>query len=289
MSRTPIHFDMETSDPDDVMTLAILACHPRVELAGVSVTPGSPDQMGLVKHVLYHMLGVDPEKVGVGGDPKLDKKQAVSGFHTKWIGRFVAASIETAAEVIQTSAVRGAALLTGAPLKNLEPLLDLAICRWVAQGGFAGDSVVPPEHRLAKFAGRETCPTFNFGGAPRVAEAMLASPAIKEKILVGKNVCHGVAWDQAFHERVKALPKRTAGLDLVLRGMELYLEKHPEGKKLHDPLAMAVAIDPSVCEFRCVEMYRLKGEWGARLKPDGDVQIAVAVNRERFFEVLTEA
>ena len=32
-------------------------------------------------------------------------------------------------------------------------LLAVILKRWVAQGGFAGDSVVPPEHRLAKFAG----------------------------------------------------------------------------------------------------------------------------------------
>ena len=148
--------------------------------------------------------------------------------------------------------------------------------------------MVPPEHRLPKFAGKETCATFNFGGAPKIAEAMLASPHIGEKLLVGKNVCHGVAWDRAFHERVKALPKRTAGVDLVLKGMDRYLEEHPDGKKLHDPLAMAVAIEPGICEFRRVEMYRQKGEWGARLKPDSDVQIAVSCNQQRFFEVLTE-
>ena len=119
---------------------------------------------------------------------------------------------------------------------------------------------------------------------------MLASPHIGEKHLVGKNVCHGVRWDQEWHERAKALPKRTAGLDIVIAGMELYLGKTPEGKMLHDPLAMAVAIEPDICEFARVEMYRQKGEWGARAKPDSDVQIAIELrDRQRFFEVLTEA
>jgi pyrimidine-specific ribonucleoside hydrolase len=141
---------------------------------------------------------------------------------------------------------------------------------------------------LKKFEGRETCPTFNFGGAPTTALAMLASKHIGQKLLVSKNVCHGLAWDRAFHERVKALPRRTAGLDLVLAGMGRYLDKNPGGKLMHDPLAMTVAIDPDVCEFRRVEMYRAKGEWGARLKPDSDVQIAVCMDRDRFFRVLTE-
>ena len=152
-----------------------------------------------------------------------------------------------------------------------------------------GTILVPKQYRLAKFDGRETCPTFNFGGAPKVAEALLASPHIGEKLLVGKNVCHGVAWHQAFHDAVKALPRRTAGVDLVVQGMELYLEKNPEGKKLHDPLAGMVAIEPDLCEFSRVECYRYKGEWGSRLKPDSDVQIAINLRDEqRFYEVLTE-
>ena len=33
-----ISFDMETSDPDDVFTLCLLAHHPRVNLVSVTVT-----------------------------------------------------------------------------------------------------------------------------------------------------------------------------------------------------------------------------------------------------------
>jgi pyrimidine-specific ribonucleoside hydrolase len=277
-----IHFDMETQDPDDVMTLAVLATHPRVMLMSVSTTPGGRDQVGLVKHVL-RLLGRG--NVAVGGNPEREKP-AVSGFHDKWLGSHSADPTHTNETLLDMAAKYGCTLLTGAPLKNLHKLPPFK--RWVAQGGFAGDSVVPPQYRLSKFEGKETCPTFNFGGAPYVALGLLASPNIREKILVSKNVCHGLAWDRAFHERVKALPRRTAGLDLVVDGMGLYLKKNPDGKKLHDPLAMTVAIDPEVCEFRRVEMYRQKNEWGARLKPDSDIQISVALNRDRFFRVLTE-
>jgi pyrimidine-specific ribonucleoside hydrolase len=282
--KQPIHFDMETQDPDDVMTLAILATHPRVDLVSVSCCPGGSDQVGLVKHVLA-VLG--KEVMAIGGDP-LREKPCVSGFHDKWLGKTKpCAPTHLAADALTAAALlHGCTLLTGGPLKNLAGLPRFH--RWVAQGGFAGDSVVPPEHRLAKFDGRETCPTFNFGGAPKVAEAMLALD-MPERVLVGKNVCHGVAWDRAFHERVKALPKRTPGMDLVVAGMELYLSQNPEGKKLHDPLAMTVAIDQGVCEFRNVEMYRHKGEWGARLNADSNTRIAISVDRERFFAVLTEA
>jgi pyrimidine-specific ribonucleoside hydrolase len=277
-----IHFDMETQDPDDVMTLAILATHPHAELVGVSLMPGGRDQMGLVRHVLDRL---GKPKVPIGGNPK-QTKPCVSAFHDKWLGKHEADLTHFARDILYSTQLCGATLLTGGPLRNFTEG-PTRHPRWVGQGGFAGDSVVPKAHRLAKFEGRETCPTFNFNGAPNSALAMLANPYHGEKLLVSKNVCHGVAWDQAFHDRVAALPKRTAGLDLVFEGMSLYLKKNPAGKKLHDPLALAVAIDPTVCTFARVEVYRSRGEWGSRLSPQSDTQISIAVDRERFFEVLT--
>jgi inosine-uridine nucleoside N-ribohydrolase len=279
--RIPIHFDMETQDPDDVMTLAILATHPRADLVGVSVMPGGRDQVGLVRYVLERL---DRGDVPVGGDPNREGA-SVSAFHHKWLGQHECAVTLTSQEVLL--ATEGATLLTGGPLKNFTHGLTRHP-RWVAQGGFAGDSVVPPELRLKKFDGRETCPTFNFNGAPNTALAMLSNPHQKERLLVSKNVCHGVAWDRAFHNRIADLPKWTPGLRLVFQGMELYLQKNPDGKKLHDPLALTAAIDPTVCSFAEVEVYREKGEWGSRLQPGSSTRISIAVNRQRFFEVLTE-
>lgn len=270
---------METQDPDDVFTLAILATHPEVDLLGVTVVPGGRDQVGLVKHVLARL---GRGEVPVGGNP-LRATPAVSGFHHKWLGTHDAPVDLLAEEVLFATAAQGATLLTGGPLLNFAKKAS-EHTRWVAQGGFAGDSVVPPEHRLEKFAGRETCPTFNFAGSPTGALNLLGGT--RERLLVSKNVCHGVAWDRAFHDRVGALPRRSAGLDLVYEGMTAYLAKKPEGKKLHDPLAMTVAIDPSVCTFARVEVYRERGEWGSRLTTTGTTQISVAVDHERFFEVL---
>lgn len=44
--------DMETSDPDDFLTLLLLAGHPEVNLCAVTVTPGSPAQVGVVRLVV---------------------------------------------------------------------------------------------------------------------------------------------------------------------------------------------------------------------------------------------
>ena len=45
-------FDMETRDPDDALTLCLLATHPASALRAVTVTPGSRAQVGLVRHLL---------------------------------------------------------------------------------------------------------------------------------------------------------------------------------------------------------------------------------------------
>jgi len=258
------------------------------EFAGVLVD----QQVGIIRHVL-NLLG--RSSIPVGGSMASNPKH-VSEFHRKWLGDVPPAKPDgLGPEVLAEAFSRRpeATLLTGAPLKNpgvmLESCPDVRIGSWVAQGGFAGDSVVPPEHRLEKFAGRETCPTFNFNGAPAFAKAMLASDRIGERWLVSKNVCHGVVYDAAFHARVGAIKPKTAGMRLVREGMQVYLASRSEGKAFHDPLAAAVALDRSVCGFREVEVYRERGDWGSRLKSGTGTRIAVSVDMERFFSILTES
>lgn len=300
----PIHWDMETADPDDVMTLAILATHPRANLLGVTVTPGGPDQVALIRYVL-DKLG---SKALVGaGVPKPDKRY-VSEFHYKWLGcerkmGSFAASVPLAEEVIHQVLMLHpeTSFITGAKLTNIANYLRTSqgrIRSITVQGGFAGDSVVPPEWRLPKFAGRETCPTFNLAGDTPAAFEVVTSSLVGMRNFVSKNVCHGLAWDPAWHERVRNVP-RTAGMDLVFEGMELYLQKKPEGKLCHDPFAACCALVESCAEWRTIELYREKGEWGSKLLTPMDVRerfvsnqqwayITVKANLDEFFVTLTE-
>ncbi|WP_294318829.1 hypothetical protein [uncultured Chryseobacterium sp.] len=61
--KIPFHFDLETADPDDAMTSAILATHPRVYLVSVSVHPGGKDQIGFVRKILNIL---DREDIRIG-------------------------------------------------------------------------------------------------------------------------------------------------------------------------------------------------------------------------------
>ncbi len=180
-------------------------------------------------------------------------------------------------------------LVTGAPLRNLGAAIQkpgFRLGRLVVQGGFAGEGVVPPRHQLAKFAGRVTCPTYNLVGDPRSALAAIACRSIAVKRFVSKNVCHGVRYDAALHARFAELKDRSRSLELIWRGMEVYLGKS-DGKKLHDPLAACCAIDESIGEWAEVELHRERGDWGSRLAPGSGVKIVTAYDHAKFVATFT--
>lgn len=288
-----IAFDMETRDPDDALALCLLACHPDVVLRAVTVNPGTPAQVGVVRQLL---LRAGKPHLAVGARNPTSHREHVSEFHHEWLGEVAKVEPEWIAHELlaETFATHpDAVLVTGAPLHNLRLLLnrhpDVAIARWVAQGGFAGDAVVPPEHRLDKFAGIDTCPTFNFNGDKKAALQALASERISRRDLVSKNVTHGLVYDRAFHRRLGPLRNNTPGLALIYEAMECYLAMRPEGKMLHDPLAACVAIDPSIAEFVEVELYRERGEWGSRPVRGSNTFITISADRKRFFETFTRS
>lgn len=199
--RRPFVFDMETSDPDDFLTLLLLLGHPAVDLRAVTVTPGTREQVGLVRWALER-LGRD---IPVGAFDLTHGKDCVSAWHYAAYGMPKAeGDAEEGWEVLRRTLGPGVTLVTGAPLKNLGRLLreggDAPLGSLFIQGGFAGEGVVPSERQLHKFKGRATCPSFNLNGDPRSALDVLAHRGrFSDLRFVSKNVCHGVMYDDAFH------------------------------------------------------------------------------------------
>jgi pyrimidine-specific ribonucleoside hydrolase len=285
-------WDMETQDPDDFLTLLLLLGHPAVRLKAVTVTPGSPQQVGLVRRALAWF----DRDLPVGAYDLDHPKPCISPWHYAAYGLAPPSrDAEPGPEVLLRRCDETTTLLTGAPLKNLGAALRLAeqegrtfrLGRWVAQGGFAGAGVVPPERQLEQFRGKATCPTYNLNGDPKAALAALAAPGIAVRRLVSKNVCHGVRYDRQMHSRFEALKGRSRSLGLIWQGMDVYLSKEPEGKKFHDPLAACCAIDEAVGTWAEVELYREKGEWGARPSPGSGTWIITGYDPERFVSTLT--
>lgn len=281
---------METSDPDDVLALALIADHPAFELVAVTVTPGTDAQLGVVAEVLRR-VGVWP--IPLGARVPGAAREAVSPFHFAWLGHVSPMRAEAVAAEVIAGAFRrspGAVLLTGAPLHNLRLALrahpEMRIERWVAQGGFAGDNLVAPEHRLPKFAGRALCESHNLGGDAKGALLALGSPQIGVRQLVSKNVTHALAWEGAFHALIAPHRNARAGIAVAYDAMSRYLEERPEGKLLHDPLAAMAVVEPGIFTWREVAVTHARGQWGAREASGTATFITTSVDQARLIGVL---
>mmetsp|Transcript_99779 Transcript_99779/g.172071 ORF Transcript_99779/g.172071 Transcript_99779/m.172071 type:complete len:719 (-) Transcript_99779:187-2343(-) len=306
---SPYIFDMETGDPDDVLTLLLLASHPSVELRAVTITPGSEEQVAMVRWLLQQ-LGLTDVRVGAQSWPSnAGKPINLSTVFYKSIwpeserkrkrSTGEQPECERADRVLFESCDESVTLVTGAALHNLGDALKIdgfSLGRWVAQGGFAGEGVVPLEKQMDKFKGKKTCSTFNFGGNIPAAQAALASSAIERKICVSKNVCHSVLYNAEFHEimgevlaaEVQERPRerRAIAFKMIYDAMDEYLRHKPGGKALHDPLALATAFDESVCELAEVELFCCKGQWGSRLRPGNNVWISISYDALKFQNAL---
>ena len=283
-------FDMETKDPDDALTLCVLATHPAVALDAVTVNPGTREQIGIVRRLLGR-LGV--AGVPIGARDPAGTAHAVSGFHREWLGEIAPADPDGPAHEVLAATLRRApstVLVSGAPLHNVRDLLrhheDVRLERWVVQGGFAGDNLVPAGRRLAKFAGRTQAESHNFGANKKATLAVLASPRVERREIVSKNVTHGVAWDASLHASIGALDGATAGVRLAHEAMTVFLREEPSGKLLHDPLAACAAIDPGIVTWAEVDVTYERGRWGAEPAPGSNTFISVDVDRCAFVRTL---
>eukprot|EP00756_Hemistasia_phaeocysticola_P001337 Hpha_TRINITY_DN10948_c0_g1::TRINITY_DN10948_c0_g1_i3::g.26672::m.26672 len=212
MARRAVCFDMETGDPDDVLTLLLLVAHPRASLRCVTITPGTAEQVSLVRGLLRDCGILDRVVVGARDWPQnAENAMGLKGAFYGSLPRFSPSEggppVLTAVDALRNCCGEEVTLLTGAPLQNPDSALrecpEVRFGRWVAQGGFVGEGVVPPERQLQKFQGMTTCPTWNFGGAPDAAERCLKSSRIARKVLVGKNCCHDprAAYTPELHAR----------------------------------------------------------------------------------------
>jgi inosine-uridine nucleoside N-ribohydrolase len=288
-----IVFLMETKDPDDFLTLLFLLQYPSVHLKGIVIEPCTPYQITLVRRALSWFDRDVP--IASGGSMIVlgDKADThVSQWHIDAYGSleptYDYSNILNSGVFLKNVCDENTTLIIGAPPKALGQALtypDFKLGRLLIQGGFAGEGVVPAEKQLPKFKGRRTCASWNVGHAPQVVFDALRHPGIGRIRFVSKNVCHGVLYDQAFHKKV--IERKTEFPHLV-RGMEVYLAKRPEGKALHDPLAACCAIDSSIAEWAEVEVYREKGEWGSRLSPGSGVFITIGYDRARFEQTFLE-
>jgi inosine-uridine nucleoside N-ribohydrolase len=285
-----LHIDIETGDPDDLWTLALMCTHPKFDLQGVTVFPGGRDQIGLVKKVLKLAGRSD---IPVGANVPNDGKSRVGKYYYDWLGQIDPCDPDKDLTTIY-SGTKGGDLLTGGPLKNIKKMVNPndrvvrieepnAFDRWTIQGGFVGNNIVPEDLCLQKFSGKRTVETFNLNGDPKAALYLLDKQAktANHIQMVGKNVCHGfwISKDDSARFTISQIPKgKHPGLDLMINGMEKYCMKHPGGKAMHDILAALLHIAPEHGTWVTGYPYRDSGKWGFVEDSTTNIRALVSVN-----------
>ena len=327
--------DMETGDPDDVVMLLLCGAHPAIgsKLRAVTLTPGSKEQVGLVRWILQE-LKLTSVRVGAQEWPThADKKGCMTGRFYDCFGSIPPTKdgdCEPAAQLIHKLATPQTTMVTGGFLCNLAAALEIpgfCLGRWVGQGGFAGDGVVPPELQMLKFKGKKYCETWNFNGNIPAATAVLAAgqDKILRKVLVSKNVAHKVVYDDVMHkavgmaikeekiapkqsrktrggpkERREILASRLPSLQLLHDSMGAYL-RGKVGKKLHDPFCLMVAVNENISTLVEVMVHRCKCHrykysadggshgWGSVLCPGSGIWITIDYDSEAFLDTMLQS
>ena len=298
--------DIETGDPDDILTLLFALSHPRIQVRAVTVTPGSREQVALIRWILQEVLGAQHTvSVGAREWPKnapkvLEGLRSKTGFYSLFgRARVGATDCEDATAVLVRECGPDTVLFTGGPLQNLGAALKDARFQlgvWLGQGGFAGEACAQAAGvaLFEKFRGKDFCATWNFSGDIRSAELALRSPAIGRRVLVGKNICHrdDNRYSRALHHKVRDAAAATAdqaqekALKLLYHCMDGY--RSTKGKLLHDPLALSACINPSIFKFieAKVKYSPQKRGWGSFPQKGTGTQVAVDFSPARFVETM---
>ena len=193
-SHIPIVMELETGDPDDILALLFILEHPRAQLKAIVMSPGSPDQIGLIKHIFtkYH----HPD-ISIGAFNLDHPKPTVSAWHYKTFGHFESSrdAVDGAALILEHCTADTTMLCCG-PMRNLgkaiqvadETHSDFTLAKVVIQGGFVGNNIVPESVALEKFKDKEMVPSWNLDGALKDTLRILRSPRCSEIRLVCANV-----------------------------------------------------------------------------------------------------
>src|SRR5262245_1287975 len=108
-----IIWDMETQDPDDFLTLLLLLGRTDINLKAITITPGSADQVGLVRHALRWF----DREIPLGAYNLDHPKSSVSTWHYDVFGKISPSrNAELAAGILLRYCNENTTLLTGAPL-----------------------------------------------------------------------------------------------------------------------------------------------------------------------------
>ncbi|MGH2559290.1 MAG: nucleoside hydrolase [Thermomicrobiales bacterium] len=296
-SRIPVILDVDTG-VDDALALALAVASPEAEIVAVTTLAGNVDVGRATANTLTVLdwLGATDVSVHYGASSPLARDHVdaafVHGENGLGNAEFPASKRSPGndrgpAAVIRLAKERPGelTLVCLGPLTNLaialnvEPTLGERLRRVVMMGGaFAVAGNVTPHAE------------FNVYCDPEAAFKVFRS-ALPNITVVGLDVTHQTALPRAAWEAAGELSSTTAMLvSRVCR--RTFTEREMDGFYLHDPLAVAVALDPTlvVTETGSIDVDLSEGERGrVRLGGGGGLQIAKQVDAERFLASFGDA
>jgi len=274
-------------DPDDFFTICYLAAV-NVEIESILITPGDPDQIAIAKF-LCKELGLN---IPIGVSRPDRNKSSCRGIHTDVLNKYkfplTAKPDGLGIDILKEIVNEKTEFLIIGPVESIGKYLaenpDKTIKKATMQGGFLGYNLHNYDCvKIDKFENTIWQPTFNLNGN-RKAGVDFLNANIKERRMVGKNVCHTIVYDKDVLSNTNPPPNRAA--EIFYETMSMYLEKH-EHKKFHDPTAAICHLNPEIGQWVRGKTVKMESGWGTVLDDNGDYILA-NIDQNTLWEHITQ-
>jgi purine nucleosidase len=316
MVPTPLILDVDTG-VDDAMALLLAAASPEVELVGATCVMGNVtvEQATLNTLAVLELAGLRSIEVAAGAArPSVRDHRPYPEVHgERGLGHAdLPASVASPSDrsatslIVETARTRPGELLLVAtgPLTNIataiaeEPRLPDLLKGFAIMGGaFARAGNVSPTAEANIWVDPEA--------AQAVFRAFVGAPWEKLPLCAGLDVTDRVRMSRAHVAEVGAPAPDSDLARFVADAVSFYIEYHErfgpsEGASMHDPLALAITIDPSLVELATTRVeVECEGRWtrgmsvadlaGIRRTPwalgwdaEENARVALDVDAERF-------
>lgn len=275
-------------DPDDFFALCYFHSA-GINIRSILVTIGHPFQIEITRFFCDY-LGLNIP-IGTATLEKTELKTGGVNFHGKLLDHFMYRNSKPAdglgKDVIQSvlNDYPDCEFFVCGPPKSFGAFIidtNRIINNVTIQGGFLSYSLYEPKQKLEKFKGCLEVPTYNLNGAKKEAQEIVDSSKIKNLRFVSKNICHTVIYDRSRHQMLKKFPINNKAQELFIKGMDLYLNKHPE-KKFHDPTAAVCHLHPEIATWFKGRLYYDKNKWGTRKDENCNSQIIADIDYDALW------
>jgi len=296
---TPLLLDVDTG-VDDAIALLLAVADPRAELVAVTCCAGNVEAPLAARNSLavLELAGAGGVEVAVGSEAPLAQPLRTATSHGPYGLGYARPPAPRASPsprfgpdaIVEEARRRPGELLLVAtgPLTNValalrrEPALPRLLRRLALMGGAFGR----PGNTTA-------AAEFNVGTDPEAASEVLAAfaGAPTRPLVAGLDVTRTVELDAA---RIASLGRGPVAR-FVADAVQVKLEAADDGPHMHDPLALALALDPSLATLRAARVDvvlagRRRGatvaDWSAAPHGAANADVAVGVDAERFLDLL---